>query len=67
MPVAQAGYCRLQDSFSCYLKCDIPKDCPGQEGTGAKANMPEGGCPAQMMKAFKDGSVQCLDAASGLR
>eukprot|EP00873_Tetraselmis_striata_P021208 jgi/Tetstr1/441472/TSEL_003115.t1 len=59
MPVAKQGYCRLQGSFTCFLKCVSPIICIGQEHKGPAANQPEGGCVAPMMKKYEAGEVAC--------
>lgn len=67
MPVSAEGYCRLQESFSCFLRCPPGEHCPGQLTTGAAANMPEGGCSQSMMALHKKGAVVCERASKGVR
>jgi len=59
MPVAKEGYCRVQDSFTCFLKCPYPLKCISQEGAGAAANRAEGACVSPMMKMYQDGELRC--------
>lgn len=60
MPVSKSGYCRLQGSFTCFLKCDHAKNCPSQLGTGAEANKAAGGCNSAMMWSYSSGKQHCM-------
>mmetsp|Transcript_32706 Transcript_32706/g.92767 ORF Transcript_32706/g.92767 Transcript_32706/m.92767 type:complete len:292 (-) Transcript_32706:130-1005(-) len=67
MPVATAGFCRLQESFSCFLKCPASESCPGQLDAGARANLPEGGCSHAVMALHKQGKLACQRAVEGMQ